>query len=154
MEKIQKSVVIDVPPAKAFAYLTDAAHLPEIWPSMVEVKNVIATPDGAHSFDWTYKMAGIHFHGHAETLEVVKDRYRLVGNEKGIQSTFRWTFDAHGGGTKLELEIHYEVPIPVLGRLAAPFLRRLNEREAETLLQNLKERLEMAQPADTAAAAG
>ena len=32
--------------------------------SLVEVSRVEAKPDGAHSFDWTYKMAGLKFHGH------------------------------------------------------------------------------------------
>ncbi len=143
MEKILKSIVIDAPPGNVFDYLCNASHLPEVSPGIVEVKNVVATPDGAQSFDWTYRLAGIHFHGHAETVEVVKDRYQLVRNETGIPGTFRWTVGKHDNGTEARLEIdHYELPIPFLARLTAPILRRLNEREADAVLRNLKARLE------------
>ena len=36
----------------------------------------------------------------------------------------------------------YDLPIPVLDRLAEPFVRKYNERELETTLRNLKTRLE------------
>jgi uncharacterized protein YndB with AHSA1/START domain len=146
MERIRKYAFIEAPPARIFGYLTEAAHLPEIWPSMVEVSNVQTKPDGAHSFDWVYKMAGVKFHGHSETVEVQRDRLRLVRNASGIPSTFRWSFEPRANGTDLGLEIEYEMPGQLLGRLAAPFLRRLNEREADTLVHNLKERMEAGEP--------
>ncbi len=46
MEKIRKYVFIEAPPAKIFGYLTEAAHLTEIWPCLVEVSNV-QCPDQA-----------------------------------------------------------------------------------------------------------
>jgi uncharacterized protein YndB with AHSA1/START domain len=142
MEKIKRTEFIEVPPAKIFDYLTDATHLTEIWPSMVEVSNVQTKPDGALDFDWTYKMAGAKFHGHSETLEVQRDHFRLMRNGSGIPSTFRWGFEPHGKGTDFSLEIEYEMPKNLLARLAAPFLRHLNEREADSLVHNLKERME------------
>ena len=142
MEKIRKYAFIEAPPAKIFGYLTEAAHLTEIWPSLDEVSKVETKPDGAHTFDWTYKMAGLKFHGHAETVEVQRDRLRLVRNATGIPSTFRWTFEPRDNGTDLALEVEYEMPGKLLGRLASPFLRRLNERDADTLVHNLKERME------------
>ncbi len=142
MEKIRKYAFIEAPPTKIFSYLTEPAHLLEIWPSLVEVSNVQTTPNGAHSFDWTYKMAGLKFHGHAETVEVQRDRLRLVRNASGIPSTFRWTFEPRDDGTDLALEVEYEMPGKLLGRLAAPFLRRLNERDADSLVHSLKERME------------
>ena len=142
MEKIRKFIFIEVPPAKVFGYLTEPTHLLEIWPSMVEVSNASITPEGGQSFDWTYKMAGVKFHGHSETFEVKRDRLRYLKNKSGIPSTFRWTFEPREGGTDLSLDVEYEIPGALLGRLAAPFLRRLNEREADTLVHNLKERME------------
>ncbi len=147
MEKVLKSIVIEVPPGKVFGFLSDPSVLPEIWPSMVEVSNAKLAADGAHSFDWTYRMAGVRFHGHSETVEIVPDRFRLVKNTGGIPSAFRWIFEEERGHTKVVLEVEYEMPIPVLGRLAAPFLRRVNEHDGETLLKNLKARLETTEAA-------
>jgi len=149
MEKIRKSIAIESAPSKVFDYLTEPAHYLEIWPSMVEVSNPKTSPDGAHSFDWIYKMAGMRFHGHSETVEVERPRFRKVRNASGIPSTFQWTFAPRGSMTDLTLEVDYEIPGALLGKLAAPFLRRLNEREAETLLENLKGRLEVGGAVET-----
>ena len=146
MERIRRNIFIEAPPAKVFDYLTDATHLPEIWPSIVEVSKVHSKPDGALDFDWTYKMAGLKFHGHSETTKVERDRYRVVRNEGGIPATSRWGFEAKDGGTDFTLEVEYEMPKNLLARLAMPFLLRVNEREADALVHNLKERMEMAQP--------
>jgi uncharacterized membrane protein len=146
MEKIRRNMFIEAAPSKIFGWLSDPAHMLEIWPSMVEVSNVQTRPDGAQSYDWTYKMAGVKFHGHADTVEVQRDRLRIWRNASGIPSTFRHIFETRDNGTDFQVEVEYEIPGALLGRLAAPFLRRLNEREADTFIQNLKERMEAVEP--------
>jgi len=141
--KIRKSVSINAPLNEVFEYATQPQNLPEIWPSLVEVTRVERSPNGAHSFDWVYKMAGIHFTGHAKTTEVVQNERVVTKNEKGIPSTFFWTYSGENGGTKVMLEVDYTLPNRVLDKLAEPFLSRINEREAEALLENLKLRLEV-----------
>jgi uncharacterized protein YndB with AHSA1/START domain len=143
MEKIRRTAFIEATPSRIFEYLDDPNHLLEIWPSMVEVAKVEVRPDGGQSFDWTYKMGGVKFHGHSHTPEVVRDRLRLFRNEGGIPSTFRWGFEPLANGTQFTLDVEYEIPGSLLGRIAAPFLRRLNEREADVLVANLKERMEL-----------
>ncbi len=142
MEKVRKSIQIRAPVAQVFDHLSKPANLLEIWPSMIEVKNEVVQASGAHTFDWTYKMAGVRFHGRCETVEVEPNRLRVDHNESGIPSTFRWEYQGADGTTEVLLDIEYELPFALLGRIAAPFVRRLNEREAETLLENLKERME------------
>jgi carbon monoxide dehydrogenase subunit G len=142
MERIQRSILIDAPAARVFDFLTQPENLLEISPSLVEVSNVEVSADGAHAFDWTYKMAGARFHGRSRTIDVERDQRRVVRSEGGIVSTFTWGFVPREKGTELTAIVDYELPLALLGRLAAPFLRHLNEREAETLLENLKERLE------------
>jgi uncharacterized protein YndB with AHSA1/START domain len=143
MERIKRTVFIEAPPAKVFGYLLDPRNLPEIWPSMVEVSNVKSKADGTtESNDFTYKMAGVKFHAHNEITDVERDRQIVWKTEGGIKSTFRWTFAPHGGGTALVDEVEYELPTSVLARAAAPFLRRLNEHEADACVQNLKARME------------
>lgn len=141
MEKITRSVVIEAPASEVFEFLADPAHLPAIWPSMVETARGEVSEDGGHRFDWTYQMAGLKFHGQAHTVEVQRDRLRVDRVEGGIPSTFRWGFGGAAGRTEVTLDVEYELP-SVFGWLAAPFLRRLNEHEAETMLSNLKARLE------------
>jgi uncharacterized membrane protein len=142
MEKIRRSIQIHAPVAQVFDHLTNPLNLLEIWPSMVEVTNQVVHPNGGHAFDWVYKMAGLRFHGHCETVEIERNRLWVDHNASGIPSTFRWEYAGTDDTTDVRLNIEYELPLALLGRLAAPFLRRVNEREAETLLQNLKERME------------
>jgi hypothetical protein len=59
---------------------------------------------------------------------------------RGIPNTFRWQYDAHGDDTDVTLEVDYKSPIP--GKLAERLVGRVNEREAETLLANLKRTME------------
>jgi len=143
MERIKRTAYIEAPPAKIFGYLMDPTHFPEFWPSMIEVSNIKTRPDGTtQSNDWTYKMAGVKFHGHSEFVEVQRDRVIGLKGEGGFESTIRWTFAPHGNGTDLINEVEYELPANLLTRLAAPFVRRINEHEADACVQNLKARME------------
>lgn len=142
MKKIEKSIVINAPAEEVFTFLTNPNNLPSVWPSLVEVKNEKHDASGAHSFDWTYKMAGIHFHGHAESTEVEKNRRVVSKNEGGIPSTFTYTYSPKDGGTELRMTSEYELPDRAIAKLAEPLVTRINEREAETLLHNLKAVLE------------
>ena len=142
MPKIRKSIEINAPVSEVFAFMASPEHLPEIWPSMMEVSNIEIQPDGKASYDWVYKMAGVRFDGHSETIEHERDRLVVVENEKGIRSKFRWSYEGRDDATRLTMEVDYEVPGAVLGKLADPFIRKLNEREADTMLANLKTRLE------------
>lgn len=154
MAKISRSITIQAPVSQIFDYLTDPQHLPDIWPSMVEVSHVERKPDGAHSFDWVYKMAGLNFKGHADTTEVERNKRVVSKNEKGIQSTFYWTYEPRGAETKVTMEVEYELPGKLLGKLAGPVISKVNAREAETLLNNLKAKMETGATATTGAPSG
>ena len=142
MVKTEKSVTINAPVEKVFAYMTDPTNLPEIWPSMVEVKDVKRSPDGSHSFGWVYKMACMRFEGTSATTEIVTNQRVVAETKGGIPSKFVWTYQAEDGGTKLTMAVEYTVPVPLLGKLAEALIVRQNEHEAEVMLANLKDRME------------
>jgi uncharacterized membrane protein len=142
MAKLQKSITIDAPVEKVFAYLSDPNNLPEIWPSMVEIKDVQPAPAGGYNFGWVYKMAGMRFEGASETTEETPNQRTVTKSTKGIESHFIWTYQPEGDGTKLTVDIEYTVPVPLLGKLAEAFIIKQNEQEADTLLANLKSRME------------
>jgi uncharacterized membrane protein len=142
MAKLQKSIVIKAPVEKVFSYMSDPTHLPDIWPSMVEVKDVKPSPTGGSNFGWVYKMAGMRIDGASETTEYLPNQRQVTQSTKGIQSKFTWTYQPDPGGVKLTVEVDYTVPVPVLGKVAEAVIVRQNEGEAETLLANLKARME------------
>ena len=143
MAKITKSVTINAPVEKVYAFMSEPTNLPEIWPSMVEVKDVQPSPAGGYNFSWVYKMAGVRFDGASETTEAIPNQRVVTKSTKGIESTFVWMYESEGGGTKLTLEVEYTVPIPLLGKLAEAFIVKQNQHEADVMLANLKARMEI-----------
>lgn len=142
MAQVKNTILIKAPVEEVFSCVGEPSNLPEIWPSMVEAKDVQPLPDGGHRFRWVYKMAGMRFEGSSEDVEVVRDE-RIVSHTKGgVQSTITWTFRPENGDTYVIFEADYTVPVPLLGKLAEAFIVRSNRREAETLLANLKARME------------
>jgi carbon monoxide dehydrogenase subunit G len=153
MRKLSKSIDINVTPERAYDHVTRPENLLAIWPSLVEVTNIERKSDGAHSFDWAYKMAGVRFHGKARTTRVDRNKYAEVLNEGGIPSIFMWRYQPQGRGTRVTVDVEYTIPAPVLGKLAEALIAKINEREIETLLDNLKGVLETTAPANAGVAA-
>jgi uncharacterized membrane protein len=139
-----KSIIINAPVEKVFAYMEEPTNMPEIWPSMVEVRNVKNLGGGRKSYDWTYKMAGMKLDGSSEDLELVPNQRVVTVGKGGIESKFTWTNTKVQGGTEVTTQVEYKVPVPVLGKLAENLIIKQNDREADTLLANLKAMMEMA----------
>lgn len=142
MVTIDKDITIDVPPEKVFGFFEDPKNFPEVMPSLIDVTDVEKLPSGGYKYHWVYKLAGFKFEGETETTEFFPPT-TIVEKTKGeIESRFAWKFFPENGHTKVELEIGYELPQKLFSRFAEPFLVKLNEREAEMALANLKDRLE------------
>jgi hypothetical protein len=110
-------------------------------PGMIEVFDSTGTNVG-DTFRWKYKMAGIMFEGESTVRELVQNRRIGSHTKGGITSDFLFLLTPKDGGTKLELNIEYTVPVPVLGKLAEKVVLKRNEREIVLALHNIKDRLE------------
>lgn len=140
MPTIRKSIAIRAPIDRVFEYVGDPRNLVEIWPSLVAVSNVEPHPTG-HSFDWDYQLMGLRIHGHTDPVERIPNARLVTRSVTGIPNTFRWIYGIRGDATEVTLEVDYDVPL--LGWLASGIVGRVNEREAYTLLANLKRRMEV-----------
>ena len=141
MAKVEKSISINAPVAKVFAYVGDPRTAPEFVPSIVEVKDVTGEGVGQY-YRWTYKMIGMRFQGESTITEYVPDTKVVHKSKGGIASTWTWTFEPENGGTKVNLTVEYTIPVPVLGKFAEMLVLRQNEREADLGMASLKARLE------------
>jgi len=141
MAKLTKSTTINAPIEKVYAYVSDSTNLPEIWPSLQEIKDVKKLPDGKTTDSWTYKMAGIRLKG-TTTTEYVENKKVISKTEGGVKSTQIWTFEPADGGTRATFEVEYTIPIPVLGKLAEKIVVKMNEHEGDAVMANLKSRME------------
>lgn len=142
MAKLEKSITINAPVEKVFGFIDGAANLPEIWPSLIEVMDVKRLPKGGHSDRFVYKMAGIRLEGTSEDIEFVPNERIVTKTTGGADSIQTWLFEPEAGGTKVTFRAEYTVPIPVLGKLAEAVIVKMNEREGDLLLANLKARME------------
>lgn len=144
MAKIKKTITINAPVEKVFDYASEPTNLPEFWPSMVETKDIKKVHGSVgDTFSWVYKMAGMRFEGTSEVVESIANERRVTKSSGSIPNMFTWTYQPEQAGTKLTLEIEYTVPVPLLGKLAEAFIVKMNEREADALLANLKARMEV-----------
>ncbi|MBI4672124.1 MAG: SRPBCC family protein [Chloroflexi bacterium] len=143
MVKLERTITINAPVHKVFDYLTHATNLLEIWPSLVEVKDVKETPQHVgDTFHWAYKMAGMRFEGESTRTEYVPDKRLVSQSSGGISSAFVYTFEGENGQTRFHEEIEYTVPVPLLGKLAESIVLKLNEHEMDVFVANLKTRME------------
>jgi ligand-binding SRPBCC domain-containing protein len=143
MKHISKSIEINAPVERVFDFITTPMNLLGVWPSMAEITNVQRSADGRHSFDWVYKMAGLPFKGHSETTDVEMPVRSVVKNTGGVPSTFHWKFEKKGAGMRLAIDVDYEIPAPVIGKIAEAVVARINEHECLNLLANVKATMEL-----------
>ena len=142
MAKLESSVTINAPVEKVFEYASKPENLPEFWPSLIEVSNVKELPNGGYSYDFVYKIFGMRLTGSIEDTEVVPNERIVSISTGGIESTITWTYEPEGGGTKLTTLVEYKIPVPLLGKIAEAFIIKMNENESDTIMANLKARME------------
>jgi uncharacterized protein YndB with AHSA1/START domain len=142
MPLLEKEITVKAPVDRVFAFVDDPVNLPQIWPSLYEIKDVKTLPNGGHAFDWIYNMAGKRIAGTVETLEHVANK-RIVDKAVGdAQSVFTWEFAGRNGTTTVRFQAQYDMPLPYFEKKDEPFLMQRNDYEVTALLGNLKARFE------------
>jgi uncharacterized membrane protein len=144
MKMITRDIQVNTPVDRVFGFLSDPNNLPEIWPNIIEVKNVKRTKaDDSNTFNWMYKMSGMHLEGKCETIENQPNERLAFQSTKGLDATIYWRFQPAGTATQLTVRFEYEIPSPLLKRIKDEIVVRENEHEVEAMLQNVKSRLEL-----------
>ncbi len=154
MQKLVGTIEIKAPVQRVYDFINQPKNLPSVWTAMVEVSNVKPGAGGSFDFDWIYKMAGFHLKGHTTVLEAQPGKRLRTRSEGAIASTFDGKFEGLDGGvTRLTCEVEYEIPTPLVGKLAEAIVARLNKREQDATLANLKDMMEQEKAAAVGAAA-
>lgn len=94
MIKMEKSIVVDAPIEKVFAYLYDPVNEPEYMTGVHEVKDVQRLPDGRYTYTEVGKFLGMDVDYTCEYTEVIP-------NELLVEKT-------HGGGTDGSMSLRFE----------------------------------------------
>lgn len=141
MEAIRKSIEIRATAEQVFAYLADPENDPLWVPSLMEVRNISGSGSELR-YEWTYKMVGFKLDGETRTVEHVPSERLVVTTHGGVDSKWTYELTPTGDGTRFDLSVEYEIPLPVLGKLAEKLVARANEREVEVAIQNAKDQCE------------
>jgi carbon monoxide dehydrogenase subunit G len=142
MALIKRTALVRAPLQKVFDYLNDPNKLVEYWPGMQEVKDVQKLPNGGTCFKYRYKMAGIHLDGQSEDTEIIPLKRMVSVATGGITARVTWEVAQEEFGTRVHFENDYTIPLPVIGKLAEAVVLKLNEHEAEVIMEHLKAHLE------------
>ena len=141
MAKVERSSTINAPVEKVFSYITDPSNDPEWQSGAIEVRDITGQGIGQR-YGWTYKIMGIPFKGETEVTEYIPNQRYVHRSTGGIVSTFTFNFKAEDVGTRLDLEVEFTIPVPVLGRFAERMVLRGIEREADHAVVTVKDILE------------
>jgi carbon monoxide dehydrogenase subunit G len=137
MATIERSVVVKAPPEQVFAFLADHANDPQWLPGLVDSRNF--SGEGTdYQWELTYKMAGVSFNISGHVLEHDPPRRHVVETRGSIVTTWAWTLEPEGNGTRLLLQLDYTVPVAALGKLAEKLLLGQNEKLANEGAANLQ----------------
>jgi len=147
MHKIAREITVDARMDKVFDFLANPNNLPEVWPNVLDVKNISPSKDkkanGAFDFDWTYSMSEQQLTAKAQTVEFEQYDRVAFKSSKGLESTIAWKLAPQGGkGTRLTLEMTYEIPTEVANKADEQRITEVNERHVDAMLENLKAAVE------------
>ncbi len=140
MATIHKSIDIDAPAERVFAMLTDPRRLPEYAPGLISVENIRQTEQHiGDSFRATYSVLGLHFPMTFTATEYEQPTKLTTRFEGGMKGTWTWLLEPRGTSTHLTTTMEYEMAGGALGKaMNAVLVERMNEKNAERLLENLK----------------
>jgi hypothetical protein len=142
MAVILKEVIINLPVEPVFAFVAETPNLVEVWPSLIEVKDWKRGNDGLAEFGFVYQVAGFRYRGLNRDIEFVQNRKIVTNSSGGMEAVVSWEFEPHPMGTKVVFTGDYTVEIPLIGRVISERIAALNGLEVESMLLNMKKKLE------------
>ena len=142
MPVVNKEVIISAPLEKIFSFVNKPSNLPQIWPSLTKITDEKLLSNGGYTFRWTYKMGGMLLKGTGELTGIVLNQWFTVRTEGALDSTIKWIFRAKGIQTGVTLTVDYLVPSKILSWLSHITVVKMNDKEAELILYNLRTRFE------------
>ena len=139
MAQIEASVHINAPVERVFAFTASAENGPVFIPNLDSNSRISVTPTRVgQKWNWQFNLVGVDIRGTAEVSSLEPLKRWALKTEGGTKSEWVYSFLIEREGTQVRLHIDYEVPRSVLGKLAGPVVERLNQKNAEEALANLK----------------
>ncbi len=139
MAEIHKSATIDAPIERAFEIVEDPNNFPKYVPNVYDVVDVRRS-DGrvGDSFRVIYKVLGVTFDEKFTVTDYQRPNRIKTTFTGGMNGTFTWTFERQREGSKINIDVDYQLAGGPLGKAVDTLmLQRTNEKTIEDTLKNL-----------------
>ena len=142
MGHLTRSTVVACPPDRVYAVLADVERLPEFSDMTVAVRGGPGRPVRVGDrFEQVVALVGQELDSEWHVVELEPPSLlRFEGSAAGgVRATLIERLSAEGEGTRVELDVDYELPLGVLGRAVdSVYLHGKNEEQADEILAKLK----------------
>lgn len=139
MPNVSKAVTVNRSPAEVIEYIADVTNHPAFIGPLKSVSDLSGDPrKPGTSWTWVFVMSGVEISGSAETIKYEPSRLFSYRTTSGALSTFEYTAAAQGDATRVQINVSYEMPDTVLGKVQAPVVERLNDLDGQRAVDNLK----------------
>lgn len=149
MLRFEKSIVIDAPIERVFAYAVDPARQPEYITGTHEIKDIHRLPDGRYTYTSVSKILGLHVDFMCEQVEVVPNE-RIVEKMRGggMEGTVIERVERLSDGkTRASFVSETTLHAGALAKFGEAFLTRYMDHGTTMALEALKEHIEAGIPA-------
>lgn len=131
---------VDAPPERVWSLMCDSSRLLEWNSELADVRDATPTLDhpGAR-YAQVWRILGRERLGRMEIVAVDPGRGREVRGTLPVGAAFsgRDLLEPSGGGTKISVQLDYEIPWGVLGRVLHPVAHRMSARMFARNARNL-----------------
>lgn len=139
MPNVSKAVTVNRSPAEVIEYIADVTNHPAFIGPLKSVSDLSGDPRRpGTSWTWVFVMSGVEISGSAETIKYEPSRLFSYRTTSGALSTFEYTAAPQGDATRVQINVSYEMPDTVLGKVQAPVVERLNDLDGQRAVDNLK----------------
>jgi uncharacterized membrane protein len=139
MSRVAKSTTINSDPARIIDYIADVANHPAFLGPLKSVGKVTGdSKKPGTAWDWTFIMAGVEFTGRAETVAFEAGKKFSFKTTTGIKSTFVYSCELDRGGSKVSIDVTYEVPQTLAAKMQTSVIEKWNDAEGARAIENLK----------------
>ena len=131
-------VQINNSPQAVIEYIANTENRPLYLSSLKSISNIEGESVGG-SWTWCWTLLGIDFEGTATCTQHEAGQCYAFRTEGGIESTFTYGVEADGEGTKLTMQVDFELPESALSQAGINnWLASSKQQEADATLENLK----------------
>jgi carbon monoxide dehydrogenase subunit G len=137
---IEVTTRIENTPEAVLGYIAEVRNRPLYLPSLKSVADIKEVAGGVGTtWKWTWVALGMEWEGIGRCLQHEPGKVYAFKTEGGIESTWTYTAEKDGDGTKLTVTVDYAIPEKARPRLPSESMgETMKKTEADRAIQNLK----------------